>query len=124
MIRLIVKDTLVKVNLHVVGDEENAKANAAGLDVFLTGPDPLEELLNEFSNLEEDLERELLAQDLEREREIEAALKAELEAARARENEFIPEQSQLEVVLNKLRDLEESLKYMSFLTHEIDQYGP
>ena len=112
----------MKVNLHVVGENETNES-AEGLAAFLTGPDPLEELLSEFAGLDESLEREIEAAELERERELEAALHAEMERLRARENEFIPEQSPLERVLEKMRDLEENLKYMSFLTHEIEQFG-
>lgn len=115
----------MKVNLHVVGNEVSADArDPQAFEAYLNGPDPLEDLLNEFSDLEASLEREILEQDRLRELEIEMAMLAELEASRARANDFIPEETPLERVLTKMRELEESLKYMSFLTHEIEQFGP
>lgn len=114
----------MKFNLHVVGqDELNAAVVIEGLNTFNTGPDPLEELLSEFAGLDAELEQKIIEEEETREREIAAALEAELTAIRARENEFIPEQTKMESVLASLRELEESLKYLSYLTHEIDHFG-
>ena len=116
----------MKVNLHVVGDEDvkNAQVAADGLNAFVTGPDPLEELLNEFSGLDDLLEEEILEQERAREREIEEAMNAQIALERERANAFIPQESKLDRVLSRMRELEENLKYLSFLTHEIEHYGP
>lgn len=115
----------MKFNLHVVGqDELNAAVVTESLNAFNVGPDPLEELLSEFAGLDAELEAQIIEEDEAREREIAEALEAELAALAARENEFIPEQTNMERVLESLRTLEESLKYMGFLTSEIEHYGP
>ncbi len=115
----------MKFNLHVVGqDDLNAAVVTETLNAFNTGPDPLEELLSEFAGLDAELEQQVIEADEAREREIAAALEAELAEIAKRKNDFIPEQTKMERVLSSLRELEESLKYMSFLTNEIDHYGP
>ncbi len=116
----------MKFNLHVVGqDDLNAAAVASeGLNAFTLGIDPLEELLSEFAGLDAELEQQIIEEEEAREREIAVALEAELAAIRARENEFIPKQTKMERVLDSLRELENSLKYLSYLTNEIDHHGP